>query len=152
MFFIPKIYILTSSRVVFICRQNLTKEDTEEAFISFAMQIMLDSKDIKERLEKQKIVCQEQHKKCVYLIKDISMRLRDHKCIGATDPINPIFVLLEDFRFLLQDIVQSAGQLGILSCENRMMRCWNLVTNYMSILKKESILDSPIRYVFITGI
>nr|XP_023016428.1 protein MLP1-like isoform X2 [Leptinotarsa decemlineata] len=125
-------------------KKKLSKDETEKLFTTFAIQIALDSKNIKERLSKQKHQCLQQHKKCFYLIKDISMRLRDHRCIGALDPINPVFVLLEDVRFLLQEIVQSAGQLGILTCENRMMKCWNLVTNYMALIKQNSPKVEPI--------
>lgn len=75
---------------------------------------------------------------------DISVRLREHKCIGAMDSIKPVFVLLEDVRYLLREIMQTSGQFGILSCENRMMRCWNMVTNYMAILKKEASI-SPLK-------
>ncbi|KAG5881797.1 hypothetical protein JTB14_037093 [Gonioctena quinquepunctata] len=119
-------------------KQKLSRDETEKLFTTFAIEIALDSRDIKDRLQKQKQQCLQQHKKCFYLIKDISMRLRDHRCIGASDPINPVFVLLEDVRFLLQEIIQSAGQLGILTCENRMMKCWNLVTNYMAMIKQDA--------------
>lgn len=74
-------------------------------------------------------------------MKDISVRLREHKCIGAMDSIKPVFVLLEDIRYLLREIMHTSGEFGILSCEHRMMRCWNLVTNYMAILKKEASLS-----------
>lgn len=70
-------------------------------------------------------------------MRDVSGRLRDHKCIGAADPISPVFVLIEDVKFLLRDLVQSAEQFGVLICENRMMKCWNLVTNYMALLKQD---------------
>ncbi|KAJ8940666.1 hypothetical protein NQ318_017715 [Aromia moschata] len=120
-------------------KQILSKEETERLFTTFAIQIVLDSKDIKERLQKQKEQCAEQYEKMLCAIKDVSLRLRDHKCIGATDSINATFVLLEDLKFLLKDVTQSIGRYGILTCENRMMKCWNLVTNYMALLKQETI-------------
>ncbi|XP_056642668.1 girdin-like [Diorhabda sublineata] len=116
---------------------KLTKEETEEIFTAFAIQVSLDSKDIKNRLRKQKTACNQKYRKYQYLLKDISMRLRDHNCIGAKDSINPVYVLLEDVRFMMQDLMQSAGQLGVLNCELRMTKCWNLVTNYMAILKQD---------------
>ncbi|XP_018563593.1 centromere protein F-like [Anoplophora glabripennis] len=120
-------------------KKNLTKEKTEELFATFAIQIALDSRDIKERIQKQKDRCVQQHEKFLSLIRDISNRLRDHKCIGAADPISPVFVLLEDVKFLLRDLMQSTQQFGILTCENRMMKCWNLVTNYTALLKQDVV-------------
>lgn len=81
----------------------------------------------------------DQHDRFLSLVRDVSCRLRDHKCIGAADPISPVFVLLEDMKFLFRDLTRSAEQFGILICENRMMKCWNLVTNYMALLKQDVV-------------
>ncbi|KAJ8910883.1 hypothetical protein NQ315_000514, partial [Exocentrus adspersus] len=130
--FLEKLGIHESSSI-----QDLTNEEIEERFATLAIQIALDSTDVKERLEKQNDRCVQQHEQFLSIIRDVSRRLRDHRCIGATDPISPVFVLLEDMKFLLKDLVQSSQQFGILVCENRMTRCWSLVTNYMASLKQD---------------
>lgn len=50
-----------------------------------------------------------------------------NKFIVAMDSIKPVFVLLEDLRYLLREIMQTSGQFGLLSCEHQMMICWNIV-------------------------
>ncbi|VEN52099.1 unnamed protein product, partial [Callosobruchus maculatus] len=117
---------------------QLSKEDTEKIFKSLALQLNLNMEDIVERLDWHKAECERQHKRCFYLIKDISTRLREHRCIGATDPINPVFVLLEDVRFLLQEIIKSTGKLGIITCEKRMAKCWRLIIDHVQILRSET--------------
>ncbi|CAH1115656.1 unnamed protein product [Psylliodes chrysocephalus] len=117
---------------------KLSKDETERLFTTFAIQVALDSKDVKDRLQKQKDLCSQVHRKFVYLLKDISVRLREHKCIGATDSINPVFVMLEDVRYQMQEMMQTVGQFGVLTCENRMTKCWNLVTNYMAIIRQNT--------------
>nr|CAI5857511.1 unnamed protein product [Callosobruchus analis] len=116
---------------------QLSKEDTEKIFKSLTLQLNLNMEDVMERLEQQQAECERQHKRCFYLIKDISTRLRDHRCIGATDPINPVFVLLEDIRFLLQETIKSTGKLGIITCEKRMAKCWRLIIDHVQILRSE---------------
>ncbi|CAH1959030.1 unnamed protein product [Acanthoscelides obtectus] len=58
---------------------QLSKEDTEKIFKSLTLQMNLNMEDIMERLKQHKYECEKQHKRCFYLIKDISTRLRDHK-------------------------------------------------------------------------
>nr|CAH7730474.1 unnamed protein product [Callosobruchus chinensis] len=116
---------------------RLSKEDTEKIFKSLTLQMNLNMEDIVERLDQHRAECERQHKRCFYLMKDISTRLRDHRCIGATDPINPVFVLLEDVRFLLQEIIKSTGKLGIITCEKRMAKCWRLIIDHVQILRSE---------------
>ncbi|XP_050506828.1 putative autophagy-related protein 11 isoform X2 [Diabrotica virgifera virgifera] len=117
---------------------KLTKEETEEIFTALAIQVSLDSKDIRDRLQKHKDFCSKKYKKYQYLLKDISVRLREHNCIGAMDSIRPVFIMLEDLRLMTKDLLQSVGQLGVLNCEHRMTKCWNLVTNYMAIIKQDA--------------
>ncbi|KAJ8983809.1 hypothetical protein NQ317_008935 [Molorchus minor] len=103
-------------------KQILSKEETERIFTTFAIQIALDSKDIKERLQKQKDQCTEQYEQFLSVI------------------VSPPFSSSsEDLKYFLKDLTQASGQLGILMCENRMMRCWNLATNYMALLKQETV-------------
>ncbi|XP_072385160.1 uncharacterized protein [Diabrotica undecimpunctata] len=117
---------------------KLTKEETEEIFTALAIQVSLDSKDIRDRLQKHRDFCSKKYKKYQYLLKDISLRLREHNCIGAMDSIRPVFIMLEDLRLMTKDLLQSVGQLGVLNCEHRMTKCWNLVTNYMAIIKQDA--------------
>lgn len=44
-------------------RQVLSVPETERVFATFAIQIALDSTDIKERLGKQKEECEKQHRR-----------------------------------------------------------------------------------------
>lgn len=49
-----------------IFRQTLSAQENERLFATFAIQIALDSTDIKDRLEKQKEACEKQHRRLMY--------------------------------------------------------------------------------------
>lgn len=107
------------------------------------VQLAMDGRDTKERKSKQQERCTKMEKQLLNLIKDITLRLRDHKCIGALEPIMPVFLLLEEAKGLLKELVKSAGQYGAICYEFRMMRCWNLATNYAALLRQNVQIGTP---------
>lgn len=106
-------------------------ENVVKFFIPLANQIEISSLSVEEKLKQQIDLCQQQQRKYLTLIKDISVRLRDHKCIGATDPINPVFILLEDVRFLLHEIIHSSNVLGMLKYDSYMSKSWMAFSYYV---------------------
>ncbi|CAH0552227.1 unnamed protein product [Brassicogethes aeneus] len=128
---------------------NFSKEETENLFTTLVIQLAIDSKDYPERRLKQKEQCIEVHDKMLKLLKEINFRLRDHKCIGASDSIKPIFIIVEEARQLVQLVATSCAQYGVVSYEGRMTKCWNLVTNYTAQLRQVQsqstvkMVDSP---------
>lgn len=116
------------------------------------MQLTVDWRDTKDRKLKQQKRCTKMETQLLNVIKNITYRLRDHKCIGAQDPIIPIFLMLEEVKNLIKELVKSAGQYGAICYELRMMKCWNLATNYTAMLKQSANCVtssvSPIKYVY----
>ncbi|XP_050304611.1 putative leucine-rich repeat-containing protein DDB_G0290503 isoform X2 [Anthonomus grandis grandis] len=113
-------------------------KDLEEKVTALTLRLVTNSDTLSKRIESHTEKYRSQFEKAVLLISDISYRLRDHVCIGTAEPIAPVFVLLEEVKQSMSNMIQDAGQVGALICENRMRPCWNLFINYSALLRQES--------------
>ncbi|CAH1973032.1 unnamed protein product [Acanthoscelides obtectus] len=115
---------------------SLSRPEIEKIFILLASQINLDSVDIQERLLQQQEQCEQYHRNCFCLLNEISVGLREHRCT-AVGSLESALDLLQNLSEHFQKTLKSAGQMGMLTCENRMATCWKLVTNYISVLRED---------------
>ncbi|XP_030747646.1 putative leucine-rich repeat-containing protein DDB_G0290503 isoform X2 [Sitophilus oryzae] len=76
-----------------------------------------------------------QYERIVTLLSDVSQRLRDHVCIGTAEPIMPVFVLLEEIKIQMKQLVENVGQVGALLYENNLKKFWSLFNEYVSSVK-----------------
>nr|CAI5832019.1 unnamed protein product [Callosobruchus analis] len=118
---------------------SFPREEIQKIFILLASQVNLDSADIQERLKNQKEQCEQYHRNSFCLMDDISALLWEHRCPAAD--FEPVLALFEDLRDHFQKTLRSAGQMGMLTCENRMAVCWRLVTEYVSVLKEQKVVQ-----------
>ncbi|VEN50020.1 unnamed protein product [Callosobruchus maculatus] len=118
---------------------SLPREEIQKVFLLLASQINQDSVDIQERLRNQKEQCELYHRNSFCLIDEISVLLKEHRC--PTADFECVLALLEDLTDHFQKTLRSAGQMGMLTCENRMAVCWRLVTDYISVLREQKAVQ-----------
>ncbi|XP_060529179.1 uncharacterized protein LOC132703752 isoform X2 [Cylas formicarius] len=118
--------------------KKFSTDEMEKVVTTLVVRHLLNSSHLKQRLDNEYEKYKSEYDCLLSLVWDISNRLRDHRCIGTSEPIKPVFVLLEEIKLRLRDLLQTTGQVAILVHESRMRRCWNLVTNYLATLRQEN--------------
>ncbi|KAF7277912.1 hypothetical protein GWI33_009031 [Rhynchophorus ferrugineus] len=121
---------------------KINKEETEKRVLNLISVLRTSSSDVYERIEKHTEKYRVQYEGILTLLSDVSYRLRDHVCIGTAEPIMPVFVLLEEVKIQLKQLVENVGQVGALIYEDKMRKIWSLLTDYIVHVQKEHELSS----------
>ncbi|KAL1495060.1 hypothetical protein ABEB36_010539 [Hypothenemus hampei] len=115
----------------------LNRKELEKKIILLTDWLVANSSNSDQKVENLRETYRRQYEDLFGLIADISYRLRDHVCIGTTEPIVPVYVQLEELKSQLKKLIQNGNQI----CKNRMRKCMNLVISYLDMLRKEN--ESP---------
>ncbi|XP_076265961.1 uncharacterized protein LOC143199769 isoform X2 [Rhynchophorus ferrugineus] len=121
---------------------KINQEETEKRVLNLISVLRTSSSDVYERIEKHTEKYRVQYEGILTLLSDVSYRLRDHVCIGTAEPIMPVFVLLEEVKIQLKQLVENVGQVGALIYEDKMRKIWSLLTDYIVHVQKEHEISS----------
>ncbi|KAH1017811.1 hypothetical protein HUJ05_008406 [Dendroctonus ponderosae] len=119
-------------------REKLGRDKLEQMVRALTLQLMAHCSTITERIEKETKMYRSEYEGLLDLITDISHRLRDHVCIGTSEPIIPVHVLLEEVKQRVKMLVQNAGQVSVLISEHRIKWCWDLMISHMAMLQQDN--------------
>ncbi|KAH1009789.1 hypothetical protein HUJ04_002095 [Dendroctonus ponderosae] len=119
-------------------REKLGRDKLEQMVRALTLQLMAHCSTITERIEKETKKYRSEYEGLLDLITDISHRLRDHVCIGTSEPIIPVHVLLEEVKQRVKMLVQNAGQVSVLISEHRIKWCWDLMISHMAMLQQDN--------------
>ncbi|XP_060528782.1 uncharacterized protein LOC132703496 isoform X4 [Cylas formicarius] len=114
--------------------KKFSKSEMETMVTTLAVQFLSNSRDLMERVVHETNKYKLEYVGLMSLWWEISNRLREHR----GKPTKAVFVLLEELKLRMGDLLQTTGQVGILLHESRMRKCWNLATNYMTTLRQEN--------------
>ncbi|XP_066253176.1 putative leucine-rich repeat-containing protein DDB_G0290503 isoform X2 [Euwallacea similis] len=114
------------------------KEELERIATALMLWLSNNSSNVSRSIDNQTEKYRNQYKALLYLLSDISYRLRNHLYIETLEPIVPVYELLEEVKLELKAVVQCASQIGALICENRMERCCKFLINYCALLSHEN--------------
>ncbi|XP_066154522.1 uncharacterized protein [Euwallacea fornicatus] len=114
------------------------KEKLERITTALMLWFSNNSSTVPRSIDNQIEKYRNQYEALLYLLSDMSCRLRNHVCIGTPEPTFPVYELLEEVKLELKAVVQCASQISALICEDRMKRCCKLLINYCTILSQEN--------------
>lgn len=109
----------------------------DEKFMALALSVTLDSESTKKRYQEQKTLKGEKLESIMTQLAEVIASLLDHKCTKFAEVILPAVDQLEMIMKYLEETFTVVEQYGVLRYEVRYIKCWNLVINYIAMLKKD---------------